>query len=351
MLPRRWFFVAFVVAFFAATGLFFTGVLLGPDDVTGFTTRLRATDPTLVVVVLAGSSLCGLVVGVLLMSVHGRSDQRLAIVREMLPRAFVFQSRNDIGTQDFFRWALRRPQLRFAVQFTVSVDHEGISVWTGSKDPVKEGTVSWNQVERLDVAWIPKTKYAQVYPGLEFVVRNDLYETRSQVVGVERKPRNIQMATIGAESDVRAALASIRTVRGLAPVAAPQTLRSMTPVRMPRNTAYAAQRRAFLPYAGTTATGWGIVGTGVASMITSQSAQPGTVFIIIGLIVVVPATAMYLSIERAKIRERVAGYTTLNAMELNFDQRHPRTGFVIRPANAPSLTKAEFADALRRGFR
>jgi hypothetical protein len=49
---------------------------------------------------------------------------------------------------------------------------------------------------------------------------------------------------------------------------------------------------------------------------------------------------------RAMKRERDAGYTTLNGTELDLEQRHPRTGEVIRRANAAAIPIQKFKEML-----
>ncbi|TAL44765.1 MAG: hypothetical protein EPN91_03725 [Salinibacterium sp.] len=49
---------------------------------------------------------------------------------------------------------------------------------------------------------------------------------------------------------------------------------------------------------------------------------------------------------RATKRERAAGYTTLNGLELDVEQRHPRTGQVIRKANAKAIPREKFNEIL-----
>jgi hypothetical protein len=350
MMPRRWFYVAFVVLFFTGMAALFVPFFAAPRGLRGFPAQLGAADPTTVTIGLAIAAASGLVLGVLAVSSYARHDQRLAIVRERMPRAYVFQARKDIGTQDFLRWALKNPRLKLKMQFTVSVDHEGVIVWTGSNDPVGEGMLAWSRIEEIGPAMIPKSKFGAVYPGLEFVVADD-YESRSQVIGVEGKPRNITQATIGAEADVVAALAEIRSVLGQAPIAAPQTVESYMTVAMPRRTAYWAQRRAFLPFAGTTAIGGTIATGGIGTWFATGDPTVAIVFGVTGLLLIVTANVMRFRVTSAEARERAAGYTTLNAANLDLDQRHPRTGIVMRNAYAPALTKPQFADALRRGIR
>lgn len=349
-MPRRWFYVGFVVVLFTGVAAIFVPSFAAPRGLRGFPAQLGAADPTTVTIGLTIAAVSGLILGILAVSFYARHDRRLAIVRERMPRAYVFQARKDIGTQDFLRWALKNPSLKLGMQFTVSVDREGVIVWTGSKDPIGEGSLEWSRIEEIGSAMIPKSKFGALYPGLHFVVTDD-YESRSQVIGVEGKLRNITQANIGAEADVVAALAEIRSVLGQAPIAAPQTVESYMPVAMPRRTAYRAQRRAFLPFAGTTAIGGTIATSGIATWITAGDPTVAIVFGVVGLLMILAATVMRFRVKSAEARERAAGYTTLNAANLDLDQRHPRTGIVIRNAFAPALTKAQFADALRRGIR
>jgi len=349
MMPRRWLYVAFVTVVVAGLGLFAVVIVAAPSSTVGFLSRLRATDSAAVAVGMTIAVASGFLLGVLLVSIYARFDQRLAIVRERMPRAVVLQARKDLGTQEFLRWALDAPQLKLPMQFTLSIDHEGVAVWTGTKAPVLEGVLDWKKLAELGIAYLPKSRFGEPYPGLLFVVTGT-YETRAQVIGIEARPKNIQMATIGGEAEVVAAQAEIRAVLGQAVVAAPRTMESLTPKLLPGLSAHVARKRAFLPFAGTIAVGSSLISGGLAAFF-SGGLEPGIQFLVLGLVVIAVVSIMHGIVSRAEAHERAEGYTTLNDRNLDLDQRHPRTGVVIRPAFAAALTKAEFADALRRGIR
>lgn len=299
---------------------------------------------------LVGGAL-GVAVSVLIALIWLSHDTRLLTVREMLPNALVVQAVRDDTYTDWLPYIseLSASQLSLKRLFTVAFDRPGISFWTGSRDPLKVAEIPWKNVDELKLGDTRQPKFAtgyQTYHLLRLTVRgND--EPLTIQFGLEPSPGILRSRSFMSEAEVVGVAAQANEIwhGGVQPHQAASSHLSAGLVA--GRTAWAAQR---FP-----------VGPPVAKLVLLQLlfvAAIATLLLKLPIwstwLVVGISAAVYVTLalsarltRHAAQREKAAGYTTLNGVDLALEQRHPVTGVVIRAANALPLTRQQFAALVR----
>jgi hypothetical protein len=297
--------------------------------------------PVLLIAAAVGVGV-GLVFGTIVLAVLGRNDSRRFEVSRLLPHALVVNGRKD----DPFVYELHRIVSTAAVSssvFTVAFDREGISLWSGSK-PERFAFIPARDVREVSVGepFRPSTFGAIPYSRLKVSVDTPS-DTVDLAFAVEFLPgpgssrfnlNDAEVAAVAHEAD------AIVGSRRLASASSTQTTLAMTPVA--GITAWAAARRVRIASIAHLLLGIPIF-IAVLAIVRGESTS-GLFPLLLVLIVAIQGTRLLLarSAIRATARERAAGYTTLNGVDLDLPQLNPHTGRVIRPAGGLALSKDEF---------
>jgi hypothetical protein len=299
---------------------------------------------------LAAGIAGGIVLGFILIAYFSSHDTRLLLVRAARP-GIVVQGIKDAQT---FVWlgpiATTELNGNLAIErlFTVAFDRTGVTMWRGTRAPELIATVAWSEVIELGLGDLLERKgYGQTsYHRLRMVVlRNG--EPVTVQFGIEHVPRYVSTRHVLNESEIVDLVTEVSKLRsgGIAPVQPQPSYVSagLTP-GMP---AWSAGRILRLPLMTIMWISQIPFVAGLASLFLKGPLLTTVgCFVAWGLFCASAWTVVFLEGAAVK-RERAAGYTTLNGVELAVEQRHPRTGVVIRPAGAPAIPKARFAEILR----
>jgi hypothetical protein len=332
--PRRWWNVLTVTVVTA-----FGGVVIGLRFA-----RLESGSlsvPVLLIAAAVGAGV-GLVFGTIVLAVIGRNDSTRFEVSRQLPHALVAQARKDT---EVFR-ELRRiiPSARVnSSTFTVAFDRDGISFWTGSK-PERFAFIPARDVREVSVGepFRPSTFGAIPYSRLKVSVDTpsdtvDLAFALEFIPGPGSSRFNLNEAEIAVIAHKADAIVGTRRSGSTSTT---QSTGAMT--LSPGTTAWEAARHARI---ATFAYFLLAIPLFVAVFALARGEGVSGAFpLLLIAIVVIQGTnfALMWKATRSSTRERAAGYTTLNAADLDLPQLNPHTGRVIRPAGGLALSKDEF---------
>lgn len=280
-------------------------------------------------------------------------------------RSIDLTARTDDWVLEFFQWAFELPDLELGETFTLSFGEEGMSVLA----PDIVGTVSWGESVNDLAIYVHEPRDANDRASLHIYHENDefddeTYEYSTVEICIEAAPEGVQPPRLARVSELRKVINDINLLRGvttvevraggpikdgvpLEPYVSFMGDDSSEPTFLNTRSAYSAARRAFLPMPITFTVVISTIASCILLIVRGGSPIAGVMFIVLAVIAIVIATITRFQLELAIARERQAGYTTLNGADLELQQRHPRTGAVIRSAFEPALTKKEFAAALR----
>jgi len=312
----------------------------------GLTTFLETGDPGILRATALGASI-GLGLGVIALLAQVGSDTRHLVLAERFPEAIVVSGwRIERETFEAMQaLSLRRTSPPEGVTtFGVVFDVDAVSIYFGARDPRLFSRIPWSDVEALAVGDLYKgsaVKATVSVHRLHLVVRGPW--------GLVDIPFGVSL--LGSKNVFRSAFHDERELTEL--VASVNQLRRIAPSRGASSALFG---KALLP--GATAWSLSRINVDAARLVIWALSIPVAALAGVGLVGVslVAGSIILLSqlvlfvlrraARRAVRRERDAGYTTLNGVQLDREQRHPKTGRVIRQAGAPPLTASQFADAL-----
>lgn len=282
----------------------------------------------------------GMFYGLLIVAIWSRQDARLAAVRGLHPWAVVEQ----VWTDKRFIAALREfnrtgDATKVGRQVTVAFDRPGAFFYAGTTEPVLLAHIPWAGMTGLSVTRLAKTA------NLGLALRLNLGETLA--FALDRGPNLVTQGGFANEERLQRIAIDIESLRGLAPGARPVAPPSLAAGLLPGQTAYSAQRIAFIPLWAVTSVLFTALTVCITIFVNNGVQEGGFVTAVVGSVTLYAIVSLLWAATRVG-RERGAGYTTLNGSQLELEQRHPRTGRAIRPAGARALTPAQFTDELRR---
>jgi hypothetical protein len=260
-------------------------------------------------------------------------DSRLAQLRARFSESVVVQTypTDSLAEQlhSLGPWLVRDPAT-LMVTATLVIDELGVGVWGGSRAPYCVAFVPWASVTAFGTGPTESDK------GTLMI---ETAEGARLVTSLEQTDRYRLGTGEVQQAELAEIVGRVNAMRGVARggVAASPSL-VMTSGLEPGTTAWAARRVSALARPPVVAVVFlcGLIG---GALVALGASAPGQLLIAVSF----AATAIGfigLRVERrARRRERAAGYTTLNGLELDLTQRHPRTGGILRAAGQRPLSR------------
>jgi hypothetical protein len=331
------------IIFATVAGMFFTANILRRAKV--------PLDESFVAWVVVGGVGAGVLV-TLLVLLAVRGDTRRAILERQFPDAVVVQSWPEDSLLESLRaltpWIIERVPYLITATFVFDANH--VTAWAGGRSPIAVARIPWADVTAFGIA--PRFKKLD---RIQFTAFSD-GDSYTVVFPIERAGKYTmgnQMLDEAALGDIVDRVNTLRRARNRAVTVAPDAAASDV------------NRLNAMLYSGLLS---GPTAQSYTKLVALSKLPLALVFYIIGSTGAVLATIPDLRIQavlisgfgllgpllgflgrlvqrRAITRERSGGYTTLNGRELDLQQRHPRTGTVLRHAGQPPLSEKEF-DAL-----
>lgn len=298
-------------------------------------------------VAIAVSAAVGVALGVLLGTLQYRWTNRaragMARVRTMLGTSavtragFAVEDRQDgIALQP---WASDGPVS--AAHFLLAADRDGVSLWTlNPESPTGLARVPWSDVEAFEVA--PPQAGRAGSRRIRLIARRD-----GVTAVVSLTPRRIEAGqTAPADhGDILEFLAAAQAAKSGVHASTP------TPTPTPALTPSVGQLEGGL-------TSWHVSRL-LKIWVLGLSSATGAAIIFGSIVLGLPAPGLAIGfalvaaqlfyvwsvawlLRRANARERRAGYTTLQRVHLDLEQRHPTSGAVIRRAGERPIGDDEF---------
>jgi hypothetical protein len=306
--------------------------------------RAFADRPWLAVVAGLGAGVAFALLVTLMIVGH---DTRLMVLREQNPDAVVVNVRRDPQLMRSLAAAREGVLDTTGVGwvFSMVVDRDGVTFYKGNGRPEPVIALPWSSIGAIE----PGSVLARGEWGSSGYERLALVpsgESSGRIeFGVERlSPLTTSVGTMS-EADLVQLAVRINEQRGLSSIASPSgALKGLES----GPTAWSLTRLGPLPVS---ALGWVAQGIFLIGFVTVAVRGPLVVTLVTVAVSLALILLMFLRLRVAKTaaeREKAAGYTTLNGVNLAVEQRHPLTGVVIRAAGAPALSKQEFASLLGR---
>lgn len=336
--PGRWLNVAVVVLSFTA---------LGPALAYRFGGGQQVSGETLVLGAQIGGAV-GIGAGLIALLVFAVNDSRRIAVAQRLPHAYVVQAEKNRSLVD----ALDQVQPGIRVQGTtvsVAFDTEGVSFWVGSGQP--EGLLFVPASQVRDVTLGEPLKPANTR-GKTVARLSVVIETPSGAVDVPMVLRRTQGIGTGFENMNQAQVAvAVRLANerrgGASSRGSSAPYFAFADDRVHGVTAWTLLRRVRLyVVVFIVLLHVSIFGLVWLFLQTDEVLLSLLAWIASVVVLYAPVKILRRALERARTRERAAGYTTLNGLDLDLRQLQPLTGRVIRTAGAPALSRDEFKRAL-----
>lgn len=340
VLPQRWTIVPVFAAFGAVFGF-------GWSARDGGVPALASSGDLRIFGAVAILGSVGLILGLLAVMVSIPADSRQLALQDRFPDAIVVQGWKSTGTANALieldEWRVEPHDI--ASTFAAVFDRENVSVYFGSKEPVLFARIPWSSVSSFELGHFQQ--------GGRFSGQLALQNLK---ISVARDTMNVDLefAVARIQGFVGFKGTTLDEAELVEVIAAVNDLRSGATSR-PQQSSYVSRPLEVRP------TAWGLTrftATPVMFVVSLILIIPVMAVIFTGNIHVLPPVAAVAIIGqlgfyavlflayRANKREAAAGYTTLNRAHLNREQRHPRTGRVLRAAGAPPLTKEQFREAL-----
>jgi hypothetical protein len=285
----------------------------------------------------------GFLFGMLVLTYHSRNDARRFEVSRQLPNALVVQGRKDAP----FLQGLGRIAPMATVTsslFAVAFDRDGISLWKGSSNPERFTFIPASDVREVSLGepFRPSTFGSTPYSRLKLLVNTpdgvvDLEFAVEHIPGFGIARFNLNEAEIAVMANDGGTIVS-----GRRPDSASMTQSASVMTLIPGTTAWAATRRSRIAT-------WAYFLLAIPLLVAIFAIARGDgvsgafPLLIIAIFVIQGTNFLFAWMgNRISTRERAAGYTTLNAVDLDLPQVNPRSGQVIRPAGGLALSKDEF---------
>lgn len=309
-----------------------------------FLWRAFADRPWLAVVAGLGAGVAFALLVILMIVGH---DTRLMVLREQNPDAVVVNVRRDPQLMGSLAAARDGVLDTAGVGWVLSmvVDRDGVTFYKGNGRPEPLIALPWSSIGAIE----PGSVLARGEWGSSGYERLSLVpsgESSGRIeFGVERlSPLTTSVGTMS-EADLVLLAVRMNEQRGRRTVTSPSgALKGLDP----GPTAWSLTRLGPVPVS---AIGWVAQGIFVIGLATVVVRGPLVITVVASAVAVALIAVMILRLRvanKAAEREKAAGYTTLNGVNLSLEQRHPLTGVVIRGAGAPALGKQEFASLLGR---
>lgn len=300
--------------------------------------------PWLAVVAGIGTGVAFFLLIMLMAAVH---DTRLMVLRDRHPDAVVINVRRDPQLMAGLAAARDGMIDTTGVGWLLSlvVDREGLTFYKGSGRPKPVLTIPWSSIGDIGPgALLAKGEWGSA--GYERLAVALVGESVGRLeFGVERVSRIATSAATMSEADLVLLAVRMNEQRGRRSVAAPSgALKGLDS----GPTAWSLTRLGPFPVS---VLGWVAQGIFLIGFVTLAVRGPLGVTLVSVAVSLALILVMFLRlrvVNKAAEREKAAGYTTLNGVNLAVEQRHPLTGVVIRAAGAPALGKQEFAAQLGR---
>jgi hypothetical protein len=236
-------------------------------------------------------------------------------------------------------------------QFGVVIDSIGLSLWKGIQTTKEILRVPWSNIVGVEVGQISDSNRTST--GIVFRTKTDSLELSLPISLVSARI----FPSYARRPEVEAIVEKIRllapaTKSSSVGTAATRTETSTAAMRkiatLPGISAYAFGKALLVSYwiYGAIATTY--VATRVLSLLSVEISIPGFVWFSLIMGLAVPALVVFIALFLRKARETAAGYTTMQAGDLNLDQVDSATGVVVREAGRPYLSKAELKAARER---
>lgn len=339
VLPQRWW--ALVPASFM--GAFLGFVISARED--GLRELLEAGDTGIVRAAVMGAVVSALA-SIVLVLVRLKDDTRYLTLIDQYPNARVVYGWPSFGTakqlSELGRW--RTGSRLTGSTFCVLFDGQGISLYSGARKPAPFAHIPWADVRTLGVGRLQGasrlTTASQMWLLRVVAAREGASSTLEFGVGRMAGVFLFKSPTLD-EAELKELIDSVGSYVELRTPALPVAEHGDRAL-VHRPTAWALGRLLSLPVLSSSTLV--VVAPALYCAITATELAPIYVPIAIAFPIAI-YVLMYLA-HRANKREAAAGYTTLNRVHLSREQRHPRTGRVLRAAGAPPLTKEQFREAL-----
>ncbi len=290
----------------------------------------------------AWGALVGSVFGLALIYYFARIDTLRYEVARLHPDALVVVGMRDKA----FIASLRRvlsmtPTMKQL--FTVAFDREGLSFWTGTRVPERMALIPVKSILGVTSGESSSPGWG-VPPYTRLDVRVQLADFVEELqFGVEAIS---PFGRTGAATEAQIAEFARTASELVGAQRAPKTTSSLSAQTLvPGTTAWAAVRVGRRVTAAVV-----VLGATVVALAMYLVLQDGESPILLVWPLAAMQGAYFLTLvasARAMKRERTAGYTTLNRVELDLMQLHPRTGAVLREAGALPLSADRFNELLR----
>lgn len=290
----------------------------------------------------------GAAAGVIALIAFALNDSRRIEVARRLPHALVVQAERDPQLTDSLTLLAPGASVRGAL-LSVAFDTEGVSIYTGSTRPEQVLFVPAREVLEVSLGEPrkPTNTRGKTVPRMRVVVAAE-----SGTVTLQFALRRLQGLGTGFETMTQAQVAAMVDLAnnrrgGTASRGAATPYFAFSDDRLPGATAWSLLRaiRIYLWVFGV------LLIAGLAALFALILVEDNVVIVLgaflLGMVLIyAPVGIMRRMMERARKRERAAGYTTLNGLDLDLRQLQPLTGRMIRAAGAPPLSNDEFRRAL-----
>ena len=332
--PRRWRMVLQTTLLFGIVGAF----------IVVRTVRPSIESQGALLAGFAVGALAGALFGFVLLYYFARIDTLGFEVAKLQPHALVMLAMKDRDLAASLSAVLRRTP-RVTQFTTVAFDRDGLSLWKGVRVPERVALIPTKSIIAVRLG-------DSVSPGWRAPVQHrlsvhiQLSESAKQLRFAVSSISPLGTAVAASEGDLAELVRKATDALGVLPPANRVTTGTMgANTLQPGVTAWAAARWLRRLATAVPVLGGLVVVAALSPLFSGGRVAVWAVFILI------PLQAAYLLgvyvSARATKRERAAGYTTLNRVELDLPQLHPRTGAVLREASALPLSEQRFKDLVQ----
>ncbi|MGO4536739.1 hypothetical protein [Leifsonia sp. 2MCAF36] len=288
--------------------------------------------------------------------VRWRADARFDAVTALWPSAYVVEGIScDPTTAGLFAVGGAEASVRSKKGFAVAFDPDGARFYSGGRHVIEFLRLTWSEVESIGIETVQVP--SRQATALELTVARD--DGPAKLPIVIKATRGVSGFRYSSPVETDKHLKAILSLRGTTPETVRPVVRSETPTD-----AQASARGTLAP--GVTSVGmtrFSLIAilAGLLALLamlpfgiltwTGVWSPPGVFFlpfILVGIGVMTVGRMVGLFVPMRESAELRAGYTLSRDGDTNVDQLDPKTGYVIRPAGHPALTRDEEKSALLR---
>jgi hypothetical protein len=294
-----------------------------------------------------------------ILALRWRADARFDAVKELWPHGYLVEGlKCDPTTAALFSVGGATASASIRGGFVAAFDSDGVRFYAGARRAAEFLRVRWSDVEAIDTATVTVPNNRQA-TALTLTVAHDNESTVLPIV--IKATRGMSGFRYSSGAETLAHLKAIRSLRGALPEAphnathteAPRTQARTEPPSIdetlnrrdlaPGISSVGMARAALVAFAVGALAFLAMLPFGILTW-THIWAVPTAIFLpllYVGLGGITVGRGVALFIPQRESAEVRAGYTLSSQGDINVDQLDPKTGYVIRPAGHPALSREQ----------